>query len=141
LAFFGQHDGDDALGDRRIGRLGRVSGERLVEIIDLEKDHVGASISCIASDPLLFEHVIEIGIGEPLNIQYSLTIASPRSGTKLGCHSPPQNRQTENIPGANCLLTVRKCSRATASSQLAHTRRANPKRLCPLIVAWSTERD
>ena len=40
--FFGQHDGDDALGDRRIGRVWRMSGmsgERLVEVIDLEKDH------------------------------------------------------------------------------------------------------
>ena len=37
--FFGQHDGDDALGDRWIGRVRRVSGQGLVVIIDLEKDH------------------------------------------------------------------------------------------------------
>ena len=36
----GQHDGDDALGDRRIGRVRRVIRQILVEIIDLEKDHL-----------------------------------------------------------------------------------------------------
>ena len=38
--FLRQHDGDDALGDRRISWVGRVRGERLIEIIDLEKDRV-----------------------------------------------------------------------------------------------------
>ena len=33
----GQHDGDDALGDQWIGRVGRVIRQRLVEIIDFEK--------------------------------------------------------------------------------------------------------
>jgi hypothetical protein len=37
---FRQHNGDDTLGDRRISRVGRVSGERLIEIIDLEKDRL-----------------------------------------------------------------------------------------------------
>ena len=32
--FFGQHDGNDALGDRRICRVRRVVGQRLVEIVD-----------------------------------------------------------------------------------------------------------
>jgi hypothetical protein len=37
---FSQHDSDDALGHRRIGRVGRVNSERLIEIIDLEKDRL-----------------------------------------------------------------------------------------------------
>ena len=43
LILLGQHDGDDALGDRRIGGIGRVIRERLVEIIDFEKDGVAVS--------------------------------------------------------------------------------------------------
>jgi len=34
----GQHDGDDAFGDRWVGRIRRVVGEGLIVIIDLEKD-------------------------------------------------------------------------------------------------------
>ena len=37
---FGQHDGDDALGDRGIGRVGRVIREAFVEVINLEKEFV-----------------------------------------------------------------------------------------------------
>ena len=36
--FLGQHDGDDALGDRGIGRIGRMMRHGRIEIIDLEKD-------------------------------------------------------------------------------------------------------
>ena len=36
--FFRQHDGDDALGDGWVGRIGGMRGQRGVEIIDLEKD-------------------------------------------------------------------------------------------------------
>ncbi len=39
--FFGQHDGDDTLGDRRIGLVGRVRRNALIiEIIDFEKDQM-----------------------------------------------------------------------------------------------------
>jgi hypothetical protein len=38
--FFGQHNGDDPLGDRWIGRVRRVVGQGFVEIIDLKKDHL-----------------------------------------------------------------------------------------------------
>ena len=38
--FLGQHDGDDALGDGWVGRIGGMHGQRGVEIIDLEKDRV-----------------------------------------------------------------------------------------------------
>ena len=38
--FLRQHDRDHSLGDRGIGRVGRMTGEGLVVIIDLEKDSV-----------------------------------------------------------------------------------------------------
>src|ERR1019366_7179974 len=38
--FLGQHDGDHPLGHIRIGRVGRVDGQALVVVIDLEKDFV-----------------------------------------------------------------------------------------------------
>ena len=41
---FSQHDGDVALGDRRISWVGRVSSESLVKIIDLEKDRLAIDL-------------------------------------------------------------------------------------------------
>jgi hypothetical protein len=38
-----QHDRDDPLGDGRIGRIGRMHRQVLIEIIDLEHDHVTVS--------------------------------------------------------------------------------------------------
>src|ERR1700687_1411337 len=38
--FFSQHDGNDAFGDRWVCCIWRMVGEALVEIIDLEKDHL-----------------------------------------------------------------------------------------------------
>lgn len=40
----GQHDGDDTFGHQRVGRIGRVVGERLIEIIDFEHDPVAVGI-------------------------------------------------------------------------------------------------
>jgi hypothetical protein len=37
---FSQHDGDDALSDRRISWVGRVRGQHLIIVIDLEKDRL-----------------------------------------------------------------------------------------------------
>ena len=42
--FLGQHDGDDPLGDHRVGWVRRVSGEPLVEIIDFEKDQMAIGL-------------------------------------------------------------------------------------------------
>jgi hypothetical protein len=41
--FFGQHDRDDALSYGRVGRIGRVAGQVLIVVVDLEKDHVAVS--------------------------------------------------------------------------------------------------
>ena len=38
--FLRQHDGDDALGDGWVGRIGGMHGQRGIVIIDLEKDRV-----------------------------------------------------------------------------------------------------
>jgi hypothetical protein len=38
LVLFRQHDGDDALGDRGVCRIGGVEAEGFVEIVDLEHD-------------------------------------------------------------------------------------------------------
>jgi hypothetical protein len=38
--FVGQHDGDDALSDVWVGRIGRMHGQRGIEVVDLEKDRV-----------------------------------------------------------------------------------------------------
>ena len=36
--FAGQHDGHDALGHFRVGRLGRVAGARQIVVVEFEKD-------------------------------------------------------------------------------------------------------
>ena len=41
---FGQHDVDDALGDGRIRRVGRVIGEGLVEVVNFEKYRVAVGL-------------------------------------------------------------------------------------------------
>ena len=41
---FSQHDGDYTLGDRRISWVRRVRNERLIEIIDLEKDRLAIDL-------------------------------------------------------------------------------------------------
>ena len=38
LIFFGQHDGDDALGDRGVGRIWRVARKILIEIDPMERE-------------------------------------------------------------------------------------------------------
>ena len=40
LVFFGQHDGNDALGDIWIARIGRVRPQIVIEIVDFKKDRV-----------------------------------------------------------------------------------------------------
>src|ERR1700724_2272464 len=41
---FGEHDRDHALGNRRIGWIGGVVGEALVEVVDLEKDPMAVGV-------------------------------------------------------------------------------------------------
>ena len=36
--FAGEHDGEDAGGHRRIGRIGRMNPHRAIEIVDFEQD-------------------------------------------------------------------------------------------------------
>ena len=40
LVLFRQHDSNQALGDRRIGWVRRVEAQRLVVVVNLEKDHM-----------------------------------------------------------------------------------------------------
>ena len=58
LVLFRQHDSNHALGDRRIGWVGRVLAKRLIVVVDLEKYRVAVGVA--HTEIMLFVRIVRL---------------------------------------------------------------------------------